>query len=249
MRRIVLCLGIMLAWPLMAQAAKLVQPTSVEFSAGAWVEVDATGKAHVVEMDRLRQFQDDGKPGSLADVIKARLRERIESWEFAAPTENGVAVSSKTHVFMDVQAYGNDSGGIGLRIESASTGMAIRKRSSIMPLLDELGMSNSWWMEVLLKASPEGRLVEARVVDSSLFHGKDPVSQDSLRLAKALQKTFKGYEFNNESVNGQRIAGEGVLRILCNTATIESDEKEKEPDFAAANSAVRLRTAVAGTVL
>ena len=55
---------------LAGQAAKPAEPTSIEFGAGAWVDVDATGKAHVVEMDKLSRFKDDGKPGSIADIIR-----------------------------------------------------------------------------------------------------------------------------------------------------------------------------------
>ena len=81
MRRFALCLGLLLAWPLAGQAAKPAEPTSIEFGAGAWVDVDATGKAHVVEMDRLEGLGNGtgSGSGSLADVINARLRERIES--------------------------------------------------------------------------------------------------------------------------------------------------------------------------
>ena len=78
MRRIVLCLGMLLAWPLAGQAAKPAEPTSIEFGAGAWVDVDATGKAHVVEMAKLG-FKDEDKPGSLANAIKTRMQERIET--------------------------------------------------------------------------------------------------------------------------------------------------------------------------
>lgn len=256
MRRFALCLGILLAWPLAGQAAKPAEPTSVEFGAGAWVDVDATGKAHVVKMDKLGRFKDEDKPGSLADIIKSRLRERIETWEFTPPTKNGVTVSGRTHVYMNVQAYGAESGGIGLRIESANTGMALRNRPSLMPLTDELGISSRWWIKVYLRADPDGHVVEARVQDSSLLHGKGAVKQVSPRLARAVREAFDGYEFDTESVDGQPIAGEGILPIVaCSTASecskmdAEIDGERRDANFAAADPAIRLRTAVAGTVL
>lgn len=249
MGRFVLCLGILLAWPLAGQAAKPSEPASVEFSAGAWVDVDATGKAHVVEMDKLSRFKDDDKPGSLADIVKSRLRERIESWEFQPPSRNGASVTGKTHVYMNVQAYGTDSDGIGLRIKSAYTGMALRKRASVMPLIDELGITGRWWLKVHLTVGPDGRVVEARVEDSSLFHREGAMKQPSLRLARKVRETLRDFEFDPELVDGQPIAGEGILPILCNTDSIEPDEHEEEADFAAVDPAIQLRTAVAGTVL
>ncbi len=258
MRRIVLCLGILLAWPLAAQAAKPAEPASIEFGAGAWVDVDATGKAHVVEMDKLSRFKDDGESGSIADIIKARLRERIEAWEFQPPTKNGVAVSGKTHVDVRLQAYVAESGGMGLRVESASTGMAVRKRSSYLPLTDELGLSNTWWINVHLKVGPEGRVVEARIQDSSLFHGKGAITQVPPRVAKGIREMFEGYEFDTESVDGVPIAGEAIQPIMActsisacndNMAGMQSDEQGEKSDLAVVDPAVRLRTAVAGTVL
>src|SRR5690242_7275116 len=104
MHRFILCLGMLLMWPLAGQAAKPAEAASIEFGAGAWVDVEPTGKAHVVEMDRLSQFKDEDKPGSIADIIKARLRDRIESWEFTPPTKNGVPVSGKTSVSVTLTA-------------------------------------------------------------------------------------------------------------------------------------------------
>ena len=256
MRRFVLCLGMLLAWPLAVQAAKPAEPASIEFGAGAWVDVDATGKAHVVEMDKLTRFKDDGEPGSIADIIKSRLRERIETWEFTPPTKNGAAVAGKTHVGMRLQAYVAESGGMGLRIESADTGMALRKRSSWLPLTDELGNSNSWWVKVYLKVNPDGHVIEARAEDSSLFRGKGAVKQDSPRLTKAIWEAFSGYEFDTEWVDGQPIAGEAIQPIMacgsistCNMASSELNEQDDESALAAVDPAIRLRTAVAGTVL
>lgn len=256
MHRFVFCLGLLLAWPLAAQTTDPTKPASVEFGAGAWVDVDATGKAHVVEMDKLRRFKDEDKPGSLADAIKERLRERIEAWEFTPPTKNGVAVSGKTHVRMSVEAYVAGPGSIGLRIGSANTGMVWKKRLTLLPLFDELGMSDDWWLKVHLKVGPEGRVVEARAMDSNMFHGDNPRSRDSLRLAKALREAFRDAEFETEWVDGQRIAGEGILPIsvcmygkACKVPDEEPGKQGEEEDFAAVNPAVKLITAVAGTVL
>ena len=260
MRRFVLCLGLLLAWPLAGQAAKPAEPTSIDFDAGAWVDVDATGKAHVVEMDKLTGFKDDDKPGSIADIIKSRLRERIESWEFQPPTKNGVAVSGKTYVGVSLVAEDDGAAGLRLRLRSASTGMQMLQRPSLRPLLSQLGGASGWKFMLHLDIGPDGHVADARMVDSRMFNGREFVAQSS-RFARNLDQTVtklvKQMTFSTESVDGQAIAGEGALPIKvcayfgsrCDTADMEPAAKSEATEFAVINPAVQLRTAVAGTVL
>ena len=260
MRRFVLCLGILLAWPMAGQTAKPAEPASIEFGAGAWVDVDATGKAHVVEMDRLSQFKDDGEPGSIADIIKARLRERIESWEFQPPTKNGVAVSGKTHVGLSLAAEGDGAGGLQIRVKSARTGMQVLQFPSLRPLVSELGGASGWWFMVHLDIGPNGQVVDAHMVDSRMFNGREFVAQSS-RFARNVDQTVtklvKQMTFSTEFVDGQPIAGEGDIPIkVCTNSPGRCDVVDPEPaaksdarEFVVVNPAVQLRTAVAGTVL
>ncbi|MFT3898321.1 MAG: hypothetical protein QM719_11625 [Thermomonas sp.] len=257
MRRFVLCLGLLLLWPLAGQAA---QPASVDFGAGAWVDVDATGKAHVVEMDKLTGFNDDGKPGSIAEIIKARLRERIETWEFTPPTKNGVTVAGKTHVGVALVAEDDGAGGLQLRVKSARTGMEVLQFPSLRPLLSELGGASGWWFMVHLDIGPNGQVVDARMVDSRMFNGREFVAQSS-RFARNVDQTItklvKQMTFSTEFVDGQPIAGEGDMPIkVCADSPGRCDVVDPEPaaksdgrEFAAVNPAVQLRTTVAGTAL
>ena len=260
MRRFVFCLGILLAWPLATQAAKPAEPTSVEFGAGAWVDVDATGKAHVVEMDKLTRFKDDDEPGSIADVIKARLRERIESWEFTPPTKNGVTVAGKTHVGVAMVAEDDGAGGLQLRVKSAGTGMQVLQYPSLRPLVSELGGASGWWFMVHLDIGPNGQVVDTHMVDSRMFNGREFVAQSS-RFARNVDQTVtklvKQMTFSTEFVDGQPIAGEGDIPIkVCTNSPGRCDVVDPEPaaktdarEFVVVNPAVQLRTAVAGTVL
>ena len=259
MRRFVLCLGLLLAWPLATQAAKPAEPTSIEFGAGAWVDVDATGKAHVVEMDRLSQFKDEDKPESIADVIKARLRERIESWEFTPPTKNGVPVSGKTHVSVALTAEDDGAGGLQLKVKSAGTGMQMLQRPHLFPVLNKMGGYNGWWFNIHLNTDLSGRVVDVQMIDSKGFNGREFVNQPprfTSEINKAALNFVKGITFTPEVVDGEPIAGEGEFPIkicasdsACDKASTDSGEQREGSDFAATDPAVKLRTAVAGTAL
>jgi len=260
MRRLVLCLGLFLAGPLAGRAAESEEPASIEFSAGAWVDVDATGKAHVVEMDRSGRLEDDGKAASLVDVINARLRGRIESWQFDPPTKNGVAVSGRTHVDMTVLAEDDGSGDIRLRVKQAHTGLVMKQRPSFMPLVFEMGGASGWKLLFHLEIDPEGHVTDARIVDSRIFDGKEFVARRSTYdLTRVALRTVRQLEFEMEQVDGQPIAGNGALPVrLCMSGSAacndpisdEGDEGDaSQVEFAAANPAIGLRTDVANMLL
>ena len=259
MRRIAWCLVTLLAASWAIHAAEPAAPTSIEFGAGAWVDVDATGKAHVVEMDKLDRLKDENKPGSLADIIKARLRERIESWQFEPPTKNAVALSGRTHVNLTVAAEDSGSGDIGLRVKRANTGLVIRQMPSFVPVMSEMGRATGWTAVVHLEISPRGHVTDARMVDFRVFDGKEFVARPGYHdLSRAALRIIRQAEFTMEQVDGQPTAGRGDLPVqmcisgsaACSDAANEGDASEKnKTEFAATNPAIGLRTAVAGTVL
>lgn len=251
-------LGMLLAMPFATNAVEPATPSEVEFGAGAWVDVDATGKAHVVEMDRLDRFKDEGSPGSLVEIIEDRLRERIESWQFQPPTKNGVAVSGRTHVNALLVAEDDRSGNIRLRVKRANTGMAMKQRPSFMPLAFEMGGASGWRLVVHLEIDPQGHVAEARIVNSSVFNGREFIPRRSyLDLTKVTLRTVRQIEFEMERVDGQPIAGGGDLPIqlciggsaACDDSTVDGQSVADGPEFATVNPAMQLRSTVAGTVL
>jgi hypothetical protein len=253
MRRIAWLLALLVAVPYASQGAKPAEPVSVQFRAGAWVDVDASGKGHVVEMDKLNGLKDDGTPGSLAEVIKARLRDRIESWEFDPPTKAGVAVSGRTHVAMSIVAEDDGADGIALRIESATTGSQTLQRPSLMSLVREAGNADGWWLLANMRIDQQGKVIDARVVESKAFDGRKFTPRASSVLAKATVKAVMQFEFAPELVDGQPIASEGDMPIsicaskACMSADDDLMEARKSQEFVSTNPVMQLRTAVAGT--
>ena len=254
MRRIVLCLGILLAWPLTGQAAKPTEPTSIDFDAGAWVDVDATGKAHVVEMDTLREFKDDGKPGSIADIIKARLRERIDSWEFQPPMRDGVAVPGKTHINAYLEASSSDDGGMSIRILNVSTGAKLvnRQMGGLTVAMMDYGYVGRVTVDVAWKG--DGSIDAVTPADSTSSGAKSDAKSVPPKFLKTVLKAVQAWRFDPEIVDGTPISGKGRVPIVfCMDGTCpdsdNSGTKAPEPQFTALDPAVGLRTAVAGTAL
>ena len=75
----------------LAPAARAASPAPLEFFGSAWVDVDAAGTAHVVEMGKVERLGDGPAAAAVAERINARLRERIESWQFVPATRDALA--------------------------------------------------------------------------------------------------------------------------------------------------------------
>jgi TonB family protein len=254
MRRIAWLLALLVAVPYASQGAKPAEPVSVRFHASAWVDVDASGKAHVAEMEALNGLKDDGTPGSLAEVIKARLRDRIESWEFEPPTRNDIAVSGKTFVSVSLEASdtGNDS--IAIRILDARTGGRLVDKQ-MRELMDAMLRSGGWGrITVDVAWQSDGSVGSVDVVDAP-YQGKVSLSNaDTRKLAKATMEVVKNWRFDPEIVDGMPIPGEGKVPIsFClDRKCPKADEPEpidSEPQFTTLDPAIGLRSAVASTVL
>jgi len=254
MRRIVLCLGILLAWPLAGQAAKPAEPASIEFGAGAWVDVDATGKAHVVEMDKLSRFKDDGEPGSIADIIKARLRERIETWEFQPPTKNGVAVPGRTHLAVSLKALGDDAGGMSIRVLDAGTGpkLADVRMQELVKLFMIDGQEGKTTVNVEWRS--DGSIDTVEILGPSNLSSRNTTASLQPGGRKAMLAVVKTWHIDPEIVDGAPIPGSGMIPIVfCwGDTPCKNDgdaEKPQRSELVASNPAISLRTAVAETVL
>ena len=235
-------------------SAKPAAPTSVEFGAGAWVDVDATGKAHVVEMDRLSRFTDDGKPGAIADIIKARLRERIESWEFTPPTRDGVAVSGKTHLGVSLEASSEGGRGLTIRVLDAGTGakLANRPMGELIRAKMDYGYSGQVVVDMAWKS--DGSIDAVTPVNSMSPDAQSKPKPVSPKFLKAVLRAMKDWRFDPEIVAGTPIPGKGTIPIaFCwGGKSCESDASTAKPsraDLVASNPAVGLRTEVAGLVL
>ena len=253
MRRIAWCPGILLLASWAVQSATPAEPLSVEFGAGAWVDVDATGKAHVVEVEPLLRFDDDGTPGTLADTIKTRLRERIETWEFTPPMKDGVPVSGKTHLFVSATAADDGSGGMRILVKSASTGFYV-KNHSLSPLFTHPTNLSEGWLNLHIEFGPDGKVTDASVVDAKGFGGRRFGGKIDRNTQRAVLATVKGFTAEMEWVDGRPIGGSGNLPIkicmskACMSAQLPGTDGDSE-GLVAAVSAMQLRTAVAGTVL
>ena len=251
MRRFALCLGMLLAWPLAGQAAKPAEPASIEFGAGAWVDVDATGKAHVVEMAKLG-FKDEDKPGSLANAIKTRMQERIETWEFTPPMKDGVAVSGKTHLSVSATAEDDGSGGMRILVKSASTGFLVTNYP-LSAMFSNPASIGEGWFDVHIEFGPDGKVSSATMLDSKVFGGRRFGRKADKSMQRSVLAAVKNFTAEMEWVDGQPVGGSGHLPIrICMSkacASAQIPEARDETGFVAAPSVVQLRTAVAGTVL
>ena len=244
MRRFVFCLGMLLAWPLAGQAAEPAAPTSVEFGAGAWVDVDATGKAHVLEMERVSEFKGNGRPGSIAELIKERLRERIESWEFQPATKNEIPVPSRTHISVKAEAVDDEHGGMMLRVVSARTGgdIADGKSSELARIQGSPFTTGVIVIDIAYRG--DGSVETANLVESSF---------DNKFVGKRALEVAMTWRISPEVVDGRPLPGKARIPIFLCIENECPDKKDANPDdvreFTAIDPAVRLRTPVAGTVI
>lgn len=253
MRRIVLCLGMLFTLPLSGQAAKPVEPTSVDFHADAWIDVTSTGKAHVVEMDKLDRFKDDGEQGSLAEIIKVRLQERIETWEFVPPMKNGTPVSGRTHLSISLEAVSED-GGMAIRVLDARAGprLADVRMQQLVNLFITDGQAGK--TTVKLAWRPDGIVDSAEIVGPSNLSSRNSTANLQPGGRKAMLALVKTWRIEPEIVDGAAIPGSGMIPIVfCwdNSPCKNDGDAEKPPrsELMASNPAISLRTSVAGTSL
>ena len=243
--------GLLLASPLVAAAAD-TPVASVDFRASAWVDVDASGKAHVAEMGHLTKIGDVPQLAPVADAIQERLRDRIESWQFIPATRDGVSVASRTNVYVVLEALDDGTGGLAIRLRSAGTGPKLEydNRGGIAVAGDNAAEEGAVVVDV--SYGEDGKVVSAVVHDSKTFEAGHFVKRASLDLRKGLVRAAKSWLFKPEQVAGTPVAGSGRVPIVfcftaaCSRAWHESGSADAEPHYA---SIAKLRSDVAGSAL
>jgi hypothetical protein len=245
--------GLLLASPFASLAE---QPSAaVDIRASAWVEVEPSGKAHVVEMGELTKLGAVAGLASIAENIRQRLRDRIESWEFTPATRAGVAVASSTNVSIALEGVDDGAGGFAVRIRSASTGPKLALKN--MGGLTAAGNSAAEEGVVVVDVTygEDGRVLTASVHDSKTLVGGKFVKRASQDLRKGLMRAAKSWVFMPEQVARHPVAGSGRVPIVfCFTARCQSawdalQSPESEPRYAANEPVATLRSAVTGTTL
>lgn len=219
----------------------------------AWVDVDPSGKAHVIEMGSVTGLAEP--VSAAAQRINDRLRERIESWQFIPATRDGVPVGSRTHVGISLQGDTDGAGGVALRIRSASTGPEMTHEK--LPVSAFLAASKAeGWVDVLVAYAVDGSVTTATVAESKAFDGgRFKKHADSALQSAARKIATASLAFKPEWVAGKPVAGSVIVPMkfcqsqVCLQAQVERTVAMPDAEFAAMNPAVKLDTAVAGSTL
>lgn len=238
--------AVLLACALVAQAG---EPTVLAYPASALIDVDTTGKAHVVTL-ATRSGQNGAPRAAVSELIEPRLRERIESWQFVPATRDGTAVPSRTHLSINLRAMDDGRGGLSVQVVSASTGASLREH----PLREVVGAIAGPGMFLIadLRYGADGRVDDVDVTDQRIFSGGQFVPYADRSFRRIVEKALKRWTFEPEIVAGRAIEGHGRLPIrmclsdACIAAPVDTGEAD---EFASADPAVRLRDDVAGTTL
>lgn len=252
MRRAPWFMGLLLASPLIAFGAD-APITSVDFSASAWVDVDASGQAHVIEMGKLTKLGDVTKLAPIADSIRERLRERIESWQFVPAMRDGAAVASSTNVYFNLEALDDGAAGLAVRLRSAYTGPELEERNMTGLMMADTGEEGMVVIDVTYRE--DGHVQSAVVHDSKAFEGGQFVKRVSQDLRKGSMRAAKLWVFKPEQVAGKPVAGSGRVPVIfcvtvaCGTAWHDSSIADSEPRYASNEPVAKLRSNVAGTAL
>jgi len=246
--------GLMLAAPLVAMAGDA--PVAwVDLHASAWVDVDALGKAHVIEMEKVKGLADVVQSTPIAETIKERLHDRIESWQFNPATRDGVAVVSRTHLHVVMEGFDDGAGNLGVRIRSAATGPDVKDWNDYGLARAGVTAGEEGIVTFYIAYGADGKVTAAEVRESKTFSGGRFVGTASKTLRKGLLAVARRWTFVPEQVAGQPVPGSGVLPIrvcfsgACISATDASSGGKLESNFASTVPAVTLGSAVAGTAL
>jgi hypothetical protein len=243
--------ALLLAMPMLAIAARPPAPAPVDFSGSAWVDVDADGKAHVVEVGRLSVLSDVPALAPIVERIQGRLRNAIESWQFVPAMRDGIAVASRTNVSVDMRGTDDGAGGFAVRLRSARTGPGVRSMDMgpLVSVVERAQAEGS--VKVDLAYDEAGNISSAEQADSKEFAGRaDKV------LRRGALAAVKTWHMEPEVVDGHPRAGSGSIVLVfcletpsCGAIPSSGDDRQHPQEFAATDPAVKLRSAVAGTAL
>lgn len=229
-------------------------PASLDFSVSARVEVDATGKGHVVDMGKVSKLSAVPSLMPIAQEISQRLRERIETWQFTPAAKDGQTVPSTTNVYVGLTGLDDGHGGLEVRIRNAQTGGELRDMNMPALIMTASTAGAEGFVTVDVEYDATGKVVSASVHESGSFeHGRFVKTADH-DLRKGVLKAAQRWVFLPEQVAGSPIGGSGLVSVvLCTSDACSNAKVDSGPagnaHFAAADPAVKLRSAVAGTAL
>lgn len=233
----------------LALAARAEQSNALEFPATASIEVDANGKAQVLTLST-GHGPKGAPPAVLTELVEARLRERISSWQFVPATRDGLPVPSRTHLSIGLRAMDDGHGGIAVRVVSASTGASLQEHrmGDVIAAIPGPGI----YVVADMHYGSDGRVFGVDVTDQRIYSDGRFVPFGDRRFKRALENALKRWTFDPEIVAGQAIEGHGrmPIRVCLSDACMAAPVDEGEArEFAASDPAVTLRDDVAGTTL
>jgi TonB family protein len=247
-----LCLLLLLPLPVLAANPK--KAPSVEFYASAWADVDASGAAHVDEVDKISRLEDVPALAAAVVHIKDLLKQRIESWQFVPATREGIAAPSRTHVHIRL-GMDDGNGGLGIRIMSASTGLGARNMSPPRYPPNAMRGFREARVMLLVNYGEDGKVASVKVEElKDIYRGKLG-GRGLAEFKDAAVDAARNWSFQNEIVDGRPRAGQTRVPVTfcltdaCTRMSEAQPDKPRDGEFAAIDPAVRLRSAVAGTAL
>jgi TonB family protein len=253
--RVVLCL---LAFLPCAYAAGKDRTTELDFVSSAWVDVDAKGHGRVEQVDSVTKLDKVPALAPAVAHIKEVLKERIESWEFIPATRDGVAVSSRTYLYVEMEGMDDGKGGLGIRILSAHGGP---QGQLTPPTYPPTAYRNGIQGGVLIDVGfdDQGVVTSVEPVKST-----DPIIRrkfsNSKFFVEAAIAAARAWTFKAEQVGGFPVPGRVRVPVsfclaMPGSSCGSSERAAKKADvprdgeFLALDPAVKLRSAVAGTAL
>lgn len=253
--RVILCLLMtLLSFQALARNALEAVP-KLEFYASTWADVDVSGAAHVDQIDKVSKLEDVPALATAVVHVKDLLKRRIESWQFVPATREGIAVPSRTHVYIRLEGMDDGNGGLGIRIMSASTGPGARNMSPPRYPPDAMRGFREGRVVLLVNYGEDGKVVTVKVEElKEIYRGKLG-GRGSTEFKDAAVDAAQNWSFQNEIVDGRPKAGQTRVPVafcLTDACTQMSDtqpDKPRDGEFAAIDPAVKLRSAVAGTAL
>lgn len=244
---------LLLAMPLWAAAA--TPAPAFEFGATARVDVDASGKAHVLEVQKVSKLDQVPTFAPIVERIKGRLKDAIESWQFVPATRDGVAVGSRTNVSVELEGTDDGAGGMAVRVRSADAGAGIRHMDTAPLVVAVTKAQNQGLVTLHLAYDDSGKVVDAEITDSKELSDARYTGKADGLLRKAALSAARTWELEPEVVDGHPRAGTGSITLIfcldarCETTPLPGGDAEKPQQFASSDPAVKLRSNVAGTLL
>jgi len=253
MRNVIKWAALIFAMPLFAIAG--TPPALLEFGGSATVAVDATGKAHVIEMKKVSKLEQVPAFAPIVERIKGRLKDVIESWQFVPAMRDGIAVGSQTSVVVELEGMDDGAGGMAVRVRSAGAGAGMRHMDTAPLVVAVTKAQEEGLVRLHLAYDDAGKVVDADIIDSKELSGAGFTGKADSLLCKAALSAARTWELEPEVVDGHPRAGTGSITLIfcldarCETTPMPGGDAEKPQQFASSDPAVKVRSNVAGTLL